>query len=507
MSTDAGDVTRDKGDVTRDAGDVTRDSAAAGDLPAEQFSEHARAALQWIERYLTGIERYPVLSRARPGELRAALPGSPPAEGEPLDHILADFDRLVVPAVTHWNHPGFMAYFAMSGSAPGIVGEMLTAALNVNGMLWRTSPAATELEELSLSWLKQMLGLTAEWWGMITDTASISTLLALAAAREAPAGLRVRELGLAGRSDLPVLRVYASEESHSSVNKAVMALGIGTANLVRVPTDDAFRMDAGALRGAIARDRAEGLHPLAVVATVGTTSTTSVDPVASIARICRDEKVWLHVDAAYGGAAALAPELRWVMDGADGADSLVVNPHKWLFTPFDCSALYTRHPEVLRRAFSLVPAYLSAGGESDATNFMDYGTQLGRRFRALKLWMVIRAFGTNGLASRIRGHVELAQEFAAWVGAEPEWRVVAPHPLSVVCFRFEPAGAAPEEADSINARLMEIVNSSGEIFLSHTRLRGRYVLRIALGNLRTERRHVARAWELLRDGARILERP
>lgn len=484
-----------------DAGSGSRGSDAGGDLTAARFGEQARATVDWIERYLIEIERYPVLSRVKPGDLRAALPASPPAEAEPFDRILADFDRLIVPAVTHWNHPGFMAYFAISGSVPGILGEMLTSALNVNGMLWRTSPAATEVEELSLSWLRQMLGLSGDWWGMITDTASISTLLALAAARERPAELRVRELGLSGRPELPAFRVYASEEAHSSVDKAVIALGIGAANLVRVSTDDAFRMDAGALRAAIAHDRAAGRRPLAVVATVGTTSTTSVDPVAQIAEICRSEAVWLHVDAAYGGAAAVVPELGWVMHGADRADSLVVNAHKWLFTPMDCSALYTRHPEVLRRAFSLVPEYLATTGEDDAINLMDYGVQLGRRFRALKLWMVIRAFGADGLASRIRRHVELAQEFATWVSAEPEWRVVAPHPLSVVCFRFEPPGAAPVEADDINARVMEVVNSSGEIYLSHTKLRGRYVLRLAIGNLGTEHRHVARAWELLRAAA------
>ncbi len=496
-------------DADADAAAVTRRDdisvVGGGDLSAAQFGEHARATLEWIERYLARVEQYPVLSRVHPGDLRAALPASPPSEGEPLDRILADFDRLIIPAVTHWNHPGFMGYFAVSGSAPGILGEMLAAALNVNGMLWRTSPAATELEEVSLAWLRQMLGLSDEWWGIITDTASISTMLALAAAREAPAELRVRELGLAGRADVPVLRVYASEESHSSVEKALIALGLGTANLVRIPTDDAFRMEVDALGAAIARDRAEGMRPLAAVATIGTTSTTSVDPVARIAEVCRAEEVWLHVDAAYGGAAAVAPELRWVMDGAGAADSLVVNPHKWLFTPIDCSALYTRHPEVLRRAFSLVPEYLTTSGagpdgQDDAVNLMDYGVQLGRRFRALKLWMVIRAFGSRGLAARIRKHVELAQEFARWVAAEPGWCVMAPHPLSVVCFRFEPEGATPEEADEINARLLEKVNASGEIFLSHTRLRGRYVLRLAIGNLRTERQHVDRAWELLKRG-------
>ncbi|MHB1225288.1 MAG: pyridoxal phosphate-dependent decarboxylase family protein, partial [Gemmatimonadaceae bacterium] len=357
------------------------------DIPADEFRAAAHHLVDWMADYMDGgVERYPVLSRVEPGALRAALPPSPPVTGEPLRRLLDDAERLVMPGVTHWNHPGFMAYFGITGSAPGILGEMLATALNVNGMLWRTSPAATELEEHALDWLRQLIGLGDGWFGIINDTASISSLLALAAAREARPELRVRERGLAGRADLPAMRVYTSAHSHSSIDKAAITLGLGHENVVHVPVDDAFRMRTDALSALIAEDRARGYLPLAVVATVGTTSTTSVDPVPEILRACRANDLWLHVDGAYGGVAGVVPELRHLLAGVDGADSLVVNPHKWLFTPVDCSAFYTRRPEVLKRAFSLVPDYLVTTAPDAVTNYMDYGVQLGRRFRALKLW-------------------------------------------------------------------------------------------------------------------------
>ena len=473
---------------------------ATGDLSRAEFEEATRRALEWIAGFLEDPERFPVLSRVAPGEVRGALPASPPAEPEPLDAMLDDFERVIVPGTTHWNHPGFFAYFANSASVPGIVGELLAAALNANGMLWRTSPAATELEQLSLDWLRQLLGLEQPWFGIICDTASISTMLALAAAREA-AGLDVRERGMAGRPDLPALRVYCSEHAHSSVDKGAITLGLGHTNVVKVAVDDAFRMRADVLARRIAEDRAQGFLPLACVATVGTTSTTSIDPVPEIAEICAREKVWLHVDGAYGGAAAVVPEMRDIMRGVERADSLVVNPHKWLFTPVDCSALWVKRPEVLRRAFSLVPDYLVTPEQDRVVNYMDYGVQLGRRFRALKLWMVIRAFGATGLAERVRAHCGLAREFAAWVAAEPGWEVVAPVPFSTVCFRWTAAGAPPDECDRRNEAIMHAVNATGRAFLSHTKLHGRFVLRLAIGNIRTERRHVAEAWQLLRQAA------
>ena len=473
---------------------------APGDLPREAFERAAERVVAWIGDYLAHPERYPVLSRVRPGEVRAALPAAPPARAEPLDRILDDFESVIVPGVTHWNHPGFFSYFAISSSTPGMLGELLAAALDVNGMLWATSPSATELEQLTLDWLRQMLGLRAPWFGMITDTASISTMLALAAAREA-AGLDVRERGLAGRADVPALRVYCSEQAHSSVDKGAITLGLGHANVVKVPTDAAFRMRADALADAIREDRARGYLPIACVATVGTTSTTSIDPVPAIADVCERERVWLHVDGAYGGVAAIIPEMRAVLDGVERADSLVVNPHKWLFTPVDCSALYTRRPEVLERAFSLVPEYLVTHPAGDVVNYMDYGVQLGRRFRALKLWMVIRAFGVEGIVERLRYHMALAREFAGWVRAEPGWEVVAPAPFSLVCFRYAPPDASEAERAALNARILAAVNASGRAYLSHTKLGGAYTLRLAVGNIRTQREHVAEAWALLREAA------
>ena len=475
-----------------------------GDLPTSELRAHGARLLEWIATYLEHPERYPVVSPLAPGDVRRSLPSSPPNTGESLERILADVELKLLPGITHWNHPGFFAYFSISSSIPGILAELLTAALDVNAMLWKTSPAATELEELTMDWLRQLLGLEPGWFGLINDTASISTMLALAAAREAKPELQIRARGMAGRADLPVLRVYCSEHAHSSVDKGALTLGFGLDNVVKIPTDDEFRMRPDALSAAITADRVAGYLPLVCVATVGTTSTTSIDPVPVIADICQREGLWLHVDGAYGGVAAVSPNFRHVLDGVELADSLVVNPHKWLFTPIDCSAFYTRHPEILKRAFSLVPEYLVTGEQDEVVNLMDYGVQLGRRFRALKLWMVIRAFGADGLAARLEGHCALAQTFAGWVTVEDEWELSAPTPLSLVCFRYAPHGTTAEERDHRNADILQRVNESGECYLSHTRLYGRYVLRLAIGNIRTEERHVARAWDLLREAARAV---
>jgi aromatic-L-amino-acid decarboxylase len=478
------------------------DSASEqGDLPTAELLAHGQTALEWIARYLDHPERVSVLSRAVPGEIRELLPASPPDHGEPLGDILRDFESQIVPGITHWNHPGFFGYFATSSSVPGIIGELLISALDVKAMLWRTSPAATELEQVTTDWLRQMLGLRGGWFGFLNDTASISSMLALAAAREAKPELDIRARGMAGRNDLPCLRVYASSHAHSSIDKAALALGLGLDNVVHIEVDADFRMRADALAAAIADDNARGFLPLACVATVGTTSTTSIDPVPEIAAICRRESIWLHVDGAYGGVAAVVPEMRDILAGVEHADSLVVNPHKWLFTPFDCSAFFTTKPDVLERAFSLVHEYLVTPERESVVDFMNYGVQLGRRFRALKLWMVIRGFGTAGLAARIRAHCALAREFADWVRSDSEWEVLAPVPFSLVCFRYAPAGVHEEVLNDWNARILARVNAGGEVFLSHTKLDGRYVLRLAVGNIRTEEKHVRRAWELLRDAA------
>lgn len=472
-----------------------------GDIDPEVFRTQGRELVERVARYLEEVESHPVLARVRPGEVAGALPAHPPASGEPLDAIVEDVFRILVPGLTHWNHPGFFAYFANSSTAPAILGELLAAAFNANGMLWKTSPAATELEVVTLGWLREALGLPEPLFGVIQDTASASTLVALAAAREAVPGLEVRRRGLVGQARL---RAYASEQAHSSVEKAGLVLGIGQDGLRRIPCDGTFRMDPGALARAVAEDRRSGYTPFAVTATVGTTSTTSIDPVPAIAEICDAEGLWLHVDAAYAGSAAAVPELRFVLEGCERADSLVVNPHKWLFVPLDLSVLYTRRPQVVKAAFSLVPEYLRTPEDAVAPNLMDYGVSLGRRFRALKLWMVMRAFGTEGLAARIRAHVELARQFRSWIEADPDFELVAPTPLSVVCFRLVFPGTAPEEADRRNEAVMEAVNRSGEVYLSHTKLRDRTVLRLAVGNIRTREHHVRRAYELLKDAARSL---
>jgi aromatic-L-amino-acid decarboxylase len=477
------------------------DAPVRGDFSSDDLTEYGRQALDWIAEYLAHPERVPVLSRVKPGDVRASLPASPPHAGESLDTILADFRNKILPGITHWNHPAFFGYFATSSSVPGILAEMLIATLDVKAMLWKTSPAATELEQLATDWLRQMLGLGGGWFGITTDTASMSSMLALAAAREARPELAVRERGLAGRPELPRLRVYASTHAHSSIDKGALALGFGLENVVHVEADDDFRMKPDALAAAISADRAAGFLPIACVATVGTTSTSSIDPVPAIAEICKREKVWLHVDGAYGGVLAVVPEFRGILAGVEHADSLLVNPHKWLFTPFDCSVLFIKRPEVLERAFSLVPEYLATREQGDVVNYMDYGVQLGRRFRALKLWMIIRAFGVDGLAERLREHCALARTFADWVRATPDWELMASVPFSLVCFRYAPAGASEAERDRMSEAIMHAVNAGGDMFLSHTKLGGRFTLRLAIGNIRTEERHVALAWERLREAA------
>lgn len=461
------------------------------------FSEYSAVA-EWIDAYLADARRYPVLARVAPGEIAAQLPAHAPEGAEPFDALMEDFVRIVLPGITHWNSPRFFAYFATSAAPVAVAAEALAAALDVKAMLWRTSPAATELEEVVMRWLGELMGLPQVFTGIIYDTASIGGFTALAAARES-LDLGIREHGMTGR-DLPVLRVYITEHTHSHIEKACIALGIGRENVVRVACDDEFRMRPENLAARLDADRAAGMRPMAVVATAGTTSTTSRDPLEALAAIARERGVWFHVDAAYAGVAAIMPEFRWVLAGAEHADSIVVNPHKWLFVPMDCSALYVRDEALLRRAFSLVPEYLRTPEES-VRNYMDYGLQLGRRFRALKLWFVLRTFGAEGLREALRAHIALAQELAEWIEREPGWEILAPHPFSVVCFRYVPKVLSAERVNEINAAIMERANATGEIFISHTKIGGKFALRLAIGNLRTTRDDVAAAWEILRGMA------
>ena len=469
-----------------------------GDLPPEEFRRLAREVADWMATYLEEIDGQRVYPDAlEPGDVRRALAGPPPEEPEEMDEILADFRREVVPGLTHWNHPAFFGFFAISASGPGILGEMLAAALNVNALVWRGSPAATELEELTLDWLRAMLGLPEVFDGTINDTASTSTLYALAAARERA----YPEVGRQGLFGQPPGRVYASEQAHSSVEKAVMALGLGRNGYRAVATDDDFRMDPEALRQAMEEDVAAGIRPMAVVPTLGTTSTTALDPVDRVVEVACAYDAWVHVDAAYGGPAALLPELRSHFQGWERADSIVVNPHKWLFTPVDCSVLYCQEPETLVRAFSLVPAYLRTPEGDRVKNLMDYGVALGRRFRSLKLWFILRAFGRTGLAARIRHHIHLARHLAEWIDVEPGWERMAPVPLGLVVFRYAPEGTDEAERDELNRALIEAANASGELFVGPTELGGHVVIRLSVGNIKTTEEHLSRAWRVLREEA------
>lgn len=474
---------------------------ALGDLDAAEFRARLHEIADWIASYREGIGTRRVSPREAPGVIEAALPSAAPLEPESLDAILHDLDRIIVPGLVHWGHPAFFGYFGSTTTAPGILGEIISAALNVSAMTWRTSPAATELESVVLRWLRQMLGLPAQQQGIVYDTASVGTLHALAAARES-LGLDIRKSGLVGRRDLPRLRIYASNQAHSSIDKAAITLGIGEENVIRVATDSEYRMIPAALEAEMLKDLAEGYLPCAVVATVGTTSATSVDPVEDVGAICRKHGVWLHVDAAYGGAMALLPEGRWAMAGCGDADSIVINPHKWLFVPLDFSVLYTRRPEMLRAVFALTPEYLRGDAAGSAENYMDYGIQLGRRFRALKAWMVFRTFGEEGLRARIREHLRLARLLASWIDADPDFELMAPVTMAVVCFRARFVGVNNSRSDALNESTVRAVNATGEAYLTHTTLGERTAIRLAIGNVLTTQQHVESCWALIREKCR-----
>lgn len=466
----------------------------------DEFRHHAHELADWMADYLRDVGQRRVVPDVSPGAIRRSLPAEPPETPEPFDLIAADFRDRIMPGMTHWNHPGWFGYFPANHSPPSILAEMLVAALGAQCMSWQTSPAATELEQVVMSWLRQMLGFPAEFTGVIQDTASTATLVALLSARDAAAAATTDH----GAEDRSQLTVYTSTEAHSSVAKGARLAGYGADRLRLVPVDEAYAMDADRLEAAIAADLAAGLHPACIVATVGTTSSTAVDPLRAVGEIARRRGVWLHVDASYAGAAAILPERRGCFDGVELADSFVFNPHKWLLTNFPCSAYFVRDVPALLRTFSTAPAYLQTAHDPDVVNYRDWGIQLGRQFRALKLWFVIRSYGVEGLRAMLRHHIALAASFRSWVEGEPGFIVAAPSPFGLVCFRHEPPSLRGDTAaiDRWNRDLLERVNAPGDVYLTHTVLGGRYTLRMAIGQWQTEEPHVRRAWELIRGAAR-----
>jgi aromatic-L-amino-acid decarboxylase len=499
-----------------------QDRQPIGDTPPEIFRTQLHELADWVANFREGLGKIRVAPNEKPGAIRAAMPAQPPEEGEPFEKILSDIDRLIVPGMVHWSHPRFLGYFGWTQTGPGILGEIATVPLNVNAMTWRTSPAATELETLVVDWLRQWMKLPNEFGGVVYDTASVGIMHALAVARE-EAAPNTRKLGLSGRN-LPRFRIYVSDQAHSSAEKAAIALGLGEENVQRVPTDAEFRMDVAALRAMIEHDVAQKYKPLAAVATVGTTSTASVDPVPEIAKICREHKIWLHVDGAYGGGFAILPEFHWLSRGWDEADSIVINPHKTLFVPLDFSILYVRDLERLRRVFTLVPEYLRGDTIEAEKNYMDYGIQLGRRFRALKAWVIWRSFGRAGMAARLREQIRLTNLLVAWIKSDKRFELAAPIVLPVICFRFAgrdgPPGRprtsqrdVPTEAkadgstlDAFNSEIVERINTSGRAYLNQTKLRGRTVMRIGLGNVLTTEEDLRAGWELIQKTAEALDK-
>jgi len=464
-----------------------------GDTPPEEFRKQLHELADWIADFRQNIESLRVAPDDKPGAIRAQLPPQPPEEGEPFEKILSDVDRLIVPGLVHWSHPMFLGYFGWTTTAPGILGEIITAPLNVNAMTWRTSPAATELETLVIDWLRQWMHLPKDFDGVVYDTASVGVMHALAAARE-EAAPSTRKRGLVG-AGAPVFRIYASEQAHSSAEKAAIALGLGEENVQRVPVDAEFRMDAAALREMIAQDGQRNFQPLAVVATVGTTSTAAVDPVPEIAKVCHENRMWLHIDGAYGAGFAILPECKSLTDGWSDADSIVVNPHKSLFVPLDFSVLYVRNLERLRRVFTLIPEYLRGDTVEAQKNYMDYGIQLGRRFRALKAWVIWRSLGRTGMVARMREQIRLANLLARWIKTDDRFELAAPVSMGVVCFQF--VGGDQNEIDRLNSQIVERINAAGRAYLTQTKLRGRTVMRIGLGNVLTTEQHLRDAWELI----------
>ncbi|MDP4115369.1 MAG: pyridoxal-dependent decarboxylase [Bacteroidota bacterium] len=462
------------------------------------FNTYGKKVFDFIDKYFKSIEGYPVIAQVNPGDIAKQLPAQPPLAPDSMEDILRDFEDIIIPGITHWNHPMFMAMFNSTSTGPGILAEALTAALNANGFLWMGSPSLTELENVVLKWFGMLVGVPGDYFGIIYDSASTSTMHAIAAARELVLNkYDFKHEGFPSGTNLK-LRIYCSEFAHSSVDKGAMVLGVGLNNVIKIKTDKNLSMIPDELEKAIKQDREKGYVPFCVVATAGTTSFTSIDPIDAIGSICSSENIWLHIDGAYGGSSAILEEMKYIFKGIEKADSVVINPHKWFFNPTDISLFYTKKPEVLKDAFSIVPEYLKTNNE-EAVNLMDYGFQLGRRFRALKLWFTIRYYGVENLKGIIREHISLAKMFEKLIVDSNEFELIAPVPFSTVCFRYNPGNMNEEQLNSINKKIMDNLNKSGKIYLSHTKLKEKYVIRLVVAGFYQKQEHIMKAWKLIKE--------
>jgi aromatic-L-amino-acid decarboxylase len=470
-------------------------------MTPDEFRKHAHELVEWMAHYMESVEKYPVKAQVKPREIFNRIPNHPPADPESFSNLMRDFEEIIMPGITHWQSPNFFAYFPANTSPPSILAEMLISTLAAQCMIWETSPAGTELEEKMMIWLREMIGLPAEFEGVIQDTASTATLAAIITAREKTTGFSVNNEGTASAG---TLRVYCSEQTHSSVEKAVKIAGIGRKNLVKIQVRENFSMDPEKLREAVAADIKKNLKPCCIIATIGTTGTTAIDPLRDIGEICRENGIWLHVDAAMGGTALILPEFKWMLDGKEYIDSFVFNPHKWMFTNFDCSAYFIKDPELLIRTFEILPEYLKTRTRGLVNDYRDWGIPLGRRFRALKLWSVIRSYGTEELQRKIRYHISIALKLKELILNEKDFEILAPVTLNVVCFRFHPEGKSGEQLNTVNEKLNHLLNDSGKIYLTHTVLNKKYTLRMVTGQTNVTIGHVEKAWELIKETARSI---
>jgi aromatic-L-amino-acid decarboxylase len=482
-----------------DSGEMVNDPLFDGDL----FRKNAHRLVDWMADYYQNLEQFPVKSQVKPGAIFSALDDAPPEGQTGFEEILADFEDHVLPGMTHWQHPKFFAYFPANASYPSLLGEMLTATLAAQCMIWETSPAAAEMEQRMMEWLRDMIGLPPVYEGVIQDTASAATLVALLTARERATDWQIRKSGFSGQ---PVFTIYASVEAHSSIEKAVIIAGFGSANLRKVPVRADFTLDPEALQALIREDRAEGKMPLAVVASFGTTGVTALDPLDEVADVCEAEGLWFHVDAAYAGSALVLPEFRPRGLGMERCDSFCFNPHKWMFTHFDCTAYFVRDKEALLRTFEILPEYLKTGSRGQVNDYRDWGVALGRRFRALKLWFVLRSVGLEGIRERFRAHIRMAEWLESQVEASEAFEIAAPRTLNLVCFQWKPVEADPNRWDALNQQLLETLNASGKMYLSHTRIHGAYTLRLVIGQTRVTQEHVEQTWAQVQETAEGIQK-